>query len=63
MTESFQSRIEKAGALLDDGKFDLCLSTMKSIWLNAPENDEIISLFSRYARALNQNDLAWHLSD
>jgi len=58
MTESFQSRIEKAGALLDDGKFDLCLSTMKSIWLNAPENDEIISLFSRYARALNQNDLA-----
>lgn len=58
MTESFQSRIEKAGALLDDGKFDLCLSTMKSIWLNAPENDEIISLFSRYAKALNQNDLA-----
>ncbi len=58
MTESFQSRIEKAGALLDDGKFDLCLSTMKSIWLNAPENAEIISLFSRYARALNQNELA-----
>ncbi len=58
MTESFQSRIEKAGALLDDGKFDLCLSTMKSIWLNAPENGEIISLFSRYARALNQNELA-----
>ncbi len=58
MTESFQSRIEKAGALLDDGKFDLCLSTMKSIWLNAPENGEIISLFSRYAKALNQNELA-----
>lgn len=61
MTESFQSRIEKAGALLDDGKFDLCLSTMKSIWLNAPENAEIISLFSRYARALNQNELAMAL--
>lgn len=58
MTESFQSRIEKASALLDDGKFDLCLSTMKSIWLNAGENSELISLFSRYAKTLNQNNLA-----
>ena len=58
MTESYQSRIEKAGALLDDGKFDLCLSTMKSIWLNAGENADLISLFSRYAKTLNQQDLS-----
>ncbi len=58
MTETFQSRIEKAGALLDDGKFELCLQAMRRLFLEDPENTEIISLFSRYAKNLSQQSLA-----
>lgn len=61
MTETFQSQIEKAGALLDEGKYDHCLSLMKRAWLADPENAQIISLFSRYAKNLKQEELSTSL--
>lgn len=58
MTETYQSQIEKAGALLDSGKHELCLSLMKRTWLANPNETEIISLFSRYAKSLKQEELS-----
>ncbi|MBX9693332.1 MAG: tetratricopeptide repeat protein, partial [Cyanobacteria bacterium] len=54
--------LQKAQALLEEGRLDYCLSTLKQYWLTNPSDSAAILLFSRLMSQLDNAQLAESLS-